>query len=874
MLRYNHHVMYSHTETSHTHHLPQAVTPFVGREQELADIDRRLADPACCLLTLVGPGGIGKTRLAIQVTAASAPHFSDGAYFVNLQPVETEELLLTAVADALDIPLSSQETALATIQSFLADRQLLLTLDNFEQLLDASPLLSELLSGTRVTILTTSRETLNLQEEWLYPVGGMSFPTQTPPPHELADYNAIQLFAERARRVRPDFALEAETESVAKICRMVEGMPLALELAAPWLKFMDCAEIVVEIERNCDFLAARLRNVSERHRSIQAVFAQTWQGLNEQEQAVFQRLTIFRGGFLRDSAVNVAGASLSLLSSLLDKSLLRWEADEKVGNRYQIHELLRQFAAEKLAAQPETAVSVQAQHARYYLAFLAQRLPDLLGGRQMTALLEITAERNNIHTAWQWAVEKQEWSAINDTLEALHQFCVMQGRHAEGIALFQQAYAPLFATVNKSTHPFLGRLLSRLRFMQLYTAAPPAAIEADLHTSLDIAQAENDPLETAFSLLALGGFTFYLKNDPAAAMTLFEQSLSLFRAQNHGLYESRVLGWMGVAHPDLAGLERYTRQSLAVARACGSKMDMLNSLSNLAEVALIAGDTAAAEAYCEEAIATADEMQSHIVSTHTKTLLSLVYFLRGDWETAMDLAQAGLAGSRKLKFEMAIGYAEAFVGLYASMAGDYALGRRLGESSKTNPVNERLGLMAAHWALATACCGLELDTAAWEATQAGIQLAQTACPREDVGANSPTMTNWLLPVTAVLLHRQGKSAEAAARLAEAAVLPPDQMGWMAKWAALDELKGEMDTAVLSGEETAVFANQALIDPLTNRELEVLHLIAGGLTNRQIAEQLIISKGTVKYYTSVIYSKLQVSNRTQAVAHARELGMLP
>lgn len=882
------------------HTLPQQFTSFVGRDQELTDIIRRLADPACHLLTLVGPGGIGKTRLAVQATAAATPHFPDGTYFVNLQQVQTEEYLLTAVADVLGVALTGPETPLEILSTGLAEQQILLTLDNFEQLLDLSPLLSAILAETQVTILVTSRETLNLQEEWLYPVPGMSFPTQIEPSSKLAEFSAVQLFADRARRIRPDFSLERELEPVARICQMVEGLPLAIELAAPWIRSLSCTEIAVEIERNREFLATRLRNVPERHRSIQAIFAQTWQNLAIQEQAVFQQLAVFQGGFLRDAAAVVADATLSLLSSLLDKSLLRWEADEGQNGRYQIHELLRQYAAEKLEANPEAAVATRVQHAHYYLTFLEQHLNGLLGGGQKTAMQEIAAELNNIRVAWHWAVEQKEWLAINSALETLNLYCDMQGRHREGIALLGLASEQLSISASEQTQPILGRLLARYRFMQVFAPSSPAEIEADLNKSLAIAKERDDHLEIAFTFMALGGFAYYKKNDPQLASFYFEQSLPLFREQNHKLYEARTLGWLGVVHPEMEGLLYYTQKSLTVARASGAKIDMLMSLGNLAEVALSAGDYALAETYCEDAISTADEIKLRLISTHTKTLLSLVYFLRGEGAAAMALAQESLIRAQRLNHGMAIGYATGVVGFYEGIAGNYEQCRHLCEKSKTNPANHGLGMMVACWGLATAQYGLQLYEAAWKSVQEGIHLAQTE--------NATAAKLWLLPLTAVLLHQQGKSEQAVNALALASSHPLSPTGWMPLWTPLHELRNgwqreiatavaaissstpektlsEIETMILtpyteeqketkrSGEDTAVVANQTLIDPLTNRELEVLQLIAAGLSNRQIATELVIAPGTVKYYTSNIYSKLLVNGRTQAVAQARELGLL-
>ena len=269
-------------------------TSFIGRAKEYTDIRQLLGQADCRLLTLVGPGGIGKTRLALQSSALLRGQFARGAFVAYLQPLRSSEFFVSAVADALGIALTGQEPPLVQLAHYLSDKEALIILDNFEHLLDAAEQLATLLAAApRIKYLVTSREALNLREEWLYPLTGLTFPTNG----EMAQNNdAVQLFNERAQRVYPDFALDKEEEAVIQICRLVEGMPLALELAAAWRKMLNCQEIADEIQGGLDFLTTRLRNVSERHHSIQTVFDQTWQRLQGREQAVFKRLSVFRGG--------------------------------------------------------------------------------------------------------------------------------------------------------------------------------------------------------------------------------------------------------------------------------------------------------------------------------------------------------------------------------------------------------------------------------------------------------------------------------------------------------------------------------------------------------------------------------------------------
>lgn len=365
--------------------LPPQLTPVIDRKEELAQLKQRLLTQNCRLLNLVGPGGIGKTRLALKVAATLGDAFPDGVYFALLQAIDAPDLLCTTIADALGFSLAGHTALTERLAHYLCDKRLLLVLDNFEQLVavgGAEMIAGLLCATTHSKILVTSREVLNLQEEWLFPLGGLAYPASSVQPGadpqlawaELQTYGAIELFVECARRVQPSFSPVEEMTGLVRICQLVQGMPLALELAASWVKTLPCAEIASEIEGDLSFLSSTLRNTPERHRSMQVVFNHTWQALTHEEQGVFKRLSVFRGGFRRQAAETVAGASLPILSALVDKSLLRCERD----GRYQIHELLRQYAAEQLAHSADDTANARTQHSAYYADFMHQRAEHLM----------------------------------------------------------------------------------------------------------------------------------------------------------------------------------------------------------------------------------------------------------------------------------------------------------------------------------------------------------------------------------------------------------------------------------------------------------------------------------------------------------------
>src|SRR5262245_11067224 len=335
------------TEASLADHLPSPPTPFVGRSEEMALLRQRLDDPDCRLLTLVGPGGIGKTRLAVEAAHKQRAHFVHGAHFVSLALVNSPDLFLFAVGNVLEFLFDGQQAPIVQLINYVRDKRLLLLLDGFEHLLDAVPLLADLLAGApHLKLFVTSRERLNLQGEWTLPIEGLDYPRDTGHDH-FERYSAVQLFVQAARQSQPGFSLNSDAPGVLHICQLVEGIPLAIELAAAWVRLLPCAQIAERLASSLDFLASPVRNAPERHRSLRVVFDHSWALLSSIEQTALAKLSVFRGSFDLEAAEAVGGASLLVVASLVDKSLLRTDST----GRYALHELLRQYAAEQLTRQ-------------------------------------------------------------------------------------------------------------------------------------------------------------------------------------------------------------------------------------------------------------------------------------------------------------------------------------------------------------------------------------------------------------------------------------------------------------------------------------------------------------------------------------------
>lgn len=326
--------------------LPQYATPFVGRQKILQEVSELLAQPNVRLITIAGPGGTGKTRFCVELARHNRERFSGGVFFVPLAPLDSIEEVTAEVAHQLGLRLSVNKEPEGQLAAYLRDRPMLLVLDNMEHLPDGPAWVGALLAATRrLKLLVSSQASLNVSAEWVRYLQGIPYPDLLT--SDAGDYAAVRLFMERAQRVCTDFDENKNLVCVVEICRLLNGVPLALELAAAWLKSLPCAQVVTEIKESADFLVTRHTDVEERHYSLQAVFDYSWKLLADRERRVLLRLSPFRGGFSRTTAEEVAGVDLPLLSSLVDKSFLT-HTDQ--GN-YLFHELLRQYAANLLEQQ-------------------------------------------------------------------------------------------------------------------------------------------------------------------------------------------------------------------------------------------------------------------------------------------------------------------------------------------------------------------------------------------------------------------------------------------------------------------------------------------------------------------------------------------
>jgi predicted ATPase/DNA-binding XRE family transcriptional regulator/Tfp pilus assembly protein PilF len=588
--------------------LPTNPTPLIGRQAELAELVRLLADPQCRLLTLVGPGGVGKTRLAIRAARLSTEAYADGAAFVPLAPLTAASFIVPAVAQALGHAFTGPMEPQAQLLHFLRDKQLLLVLDNIEHLLAAgvADVLTDLLEcASGIKLLVTSREVLNLQAEWTFEVQGLPVPAGLISNEAVAG-EAVELFLQRARRANVGFVPTAEDYvAIGHICQLVEGLPLAIELAAAWVRVLSCQEIAAELERSLDILYAKARDVPSRHRSMQTVFDHSWKLLADEEQAALCRLAVFQGGFTRAAAEYVAGASLAVLSALIAKSLLR----RAESGRYELHELIRQYAAVRLAEQANLLAETQARHGRYILTWFGDQLQRLTGPDQPIVLAELGADIGNFRLAWAWAADNCEFALISHGLRVVGVLYDIRGWLQEGLGHLDRAAEALEAysraqTLDRQQRVLVARL-STYRGLNLFRRGQHHRAHRALMRSLDSLR----PLAATAALveaLTYSGIVTYLLGDYAQAQRHIDEGLAAAQAVGDEWFQALCITNQGIiARVQGQNEEAYERLQAAVTawRAIGDPRFTAFGLNFFGLSAIALGHAAEAQTVLAESLA-------------------------------------------------------------------------------------------------------------------------------------------------------------------------------------------------------------------------------------------------------------------------------
>jgi predicted ATPase/transcriptional regulator with XRE-family HTH domain len=638
--------------------LPVLPTPVIGRQGEVEQLSQLLRDPQCRLLTLVGPGGIGKTRLAIETATHMQDAFAAGVYFVPLAAVNSTRLIVPVIADAIGFAFQSASRAAPKTQlfSYLKEKQALLLPDNLEHLL-AEPgieLLAELLAhAPQVKLLATSREALGLQDEWVFDVQGLPVPEGRYEQGSAQD-TSVELFLQRARRADVGFTATSEDyPAIVRICQLVGGMPLAIELAAAWVRTLACDEIAREIERGLGFLSLSARDFPAWHRSMRAVFDHSWKLLTQEEQQVLSWLSLFRGGFRREAAEQVAEATLAVLSALVTKSLVRRSG----AVRYDLHELIRQYALERLAEHPQEQMVTEERHGRYYLAWFGDEDKRLRSSAQRAALAELTAEMDNFRGAWDWAVAHGEFALIEQTLRTFAMLYDTRGWLQEGLDTLGRAVDVLETArgqlpLDRTNQVALGHLLTSRSLLASRLGQYEQA-QAMLERSLEILRPLHEPRVLVESITFLG-MALELTGDYARALDLYSEGLEIAKEIGDRWFTALcftcVSGLVGFTQVSVTPETRHQRWRSAVAdwRRIGDPRLTAIALNNLSLSALWLGKFDEARLAQEESVALSSSIGDRWGLGFAYRGLAIILQAQGDHLQAVDIFHKSLDILRQL----------------------------------------------------------------------------------------------------------------------------------------------------------------------------------------------------------------------------------
>ena len=764
-------------------------TSFVGRERELAEVRRLLGTAR--LLTLTGTGGIGKTRLALQVAGVTGPAFADGMVFVNLAPLEDAALVPRAVAATLGSPEDPGRPLLSTLADDLRPKQLLLGLDNCEHVVGACAELTDHLLRTcpRLKILATSRELLGIAGEvaWRVPSLAAPGPADEVSIERLAQCDSVRLFLERAASALPDFILtEQNGRAVSEVCRRLDGIPLAIELAAARVAVLSPEQIAERLDDRFRLLTGGSRTALPRYRTLQALVDWSHDLLDEQERVLLRRLAVFAGGWTLEAAEAVCAGDglaqddvLDLLSGLVAKSLVL-AGDGADAVRYRFLETLREYAAERLRDAGEES-RLRARHRDWFLALAERAEPELRGPRSVAWLDRLERERENLRAALGWCVERAEADPGLRLAGALARFWLVRGPYREARCT-------------------LAELLSS-----------PAAHE------------RTTPILAArVDVLLAAGRLALRQDDQAAADAAYQEALEI----------SRGLG---------------DRRGLAMA---------LYSIANLARVR---GEYSTARSHHAEAIQLFEALSDDHWLATTHHDLGIAAYFEGDLTAAHEQYEAALALSRGLGDELGIASALNELGEVALLRGELDEARALEGTclAMARRIDDKKLIAMSMAALAGLAAAQSRPTHALRLAGTALALNEATGQR-----NSPAwhamLERWLLPA------RQALSVEAcAAAQASGQSMSLDE-------AIEDALASDTQPAAEMSRHAALSSRAA--SRLTPREHEVAALVSRGLTNRQIAAELIIAEGTVANHVKHILAKLGLDSRVQVPAWVTEHGL--
>jgi predicted ATPase len=689
------------TLASYAHNLPIQPTPFIGREKVVDNVQRQLLRQEVRLLTLTGPGGVGKTRLGLQVAAEASEQFKDGTWFVSLAPLSDPNLVIPTIAETLAIREVAGQSQLEQLQEFLREKKALLLLDNFEHLVSAAVQVAELLDVCpHLTMLVTSREALYVRAEREFPVPVLTLPDpqHLPSLPALSQYEAVALFIERAQAIKPDFQVtNANALAVAEICARLDGLPLAIELAAARTRLLPPQALLNRLGQRLQLLTSSVRDAPARQRTLRKTIQWSYDLLSEEEQRFFRSLSIFVNGCELSAVAAIchalgvqAAAMLDEVTSLIDKNLLQKTAEEEEEPRFTMLETIREFGLEALASSQEMDATRQA-HASYYLALAEEAAPNLVGPRSAVWLKRLEREHDNLRAALAWSLEPAQTGSSPDLAlrfgETLREFWEVRGFYTEGRAFLEQALAQCAGASTSARAKALGAAASfadwlgdfhraeklwqeslnlyrelgdtrgiasslrRLAWIVWRRGANIAVVLQLLEESVTLLRELGDKDALAWSLYWLAE-TLSIHGEYSRAQALYEESLALFRelGNKRGIAQclQQSARWLFFARGDQTIVQARLEEMLALDTELGNKNGMAAYFLISGREALGRGDAVTAQAQIEQCLALWQEMEDRWNAFWAIDILGRIKAYQGDVAAALAFYEQNLAVAREL----------------------------------------------------------------------------------------------------------------------------------------------------------------------------------------------------------------------------------